>query len=109
MMNAVATPAAATPTTRRLGAASRSGAAHAMQRATAGATKIRLRIDAAAKARKPSATRAGITPLGLGALHHVHPATAAAATRYPTAGSECVAGSHSVDASFSAELRKLAM
>ena len=49
-----------------------------------------------------------MTRRGRGSLHHVHAPIAAAATRYAIAGRELVTGSHSVDASFSPELRKLA-
>src|SRR5215208_5001296 len=104
-MSAPAAAAVAAPRRRRPRALSESSREHAIWNASAGATKIRLRIELAAKARNPAATRAGITARGLGALHHVQAATPAAASWYPIAGSEWETGSHSVEASFSAELR----
>src|SRR6478672_5779505 len=86
----------------RLGASRRSGREHAIWNASAGATKIRFRIELAANRTNPAATSAGVRLLGLAALDQVHAATAAAAA-------ELVTGCHSVDASLSAGLRKLRM
>src|SRR5690349_5923228 len=108
-MVAAAAAEPARPTRARLGASTRSGSEHAIWNASAGATKIRFRIELAAKITNPAATSAGITRRGLGAIDQVHTATAAAMTTNPAAGAEWVTGSHSVEASLSAELRKLRM
>src|SRR6478736_238151 len=109
MITAAAAAEPAKPTRARLGASRRSGREHAIWNASAGATKIRFRIELAAKRTNPAATSAGVRLLGLAALDQVHTATAAPITTNAAAAAELVTGCHSVDASLSAGLRKLRM